>query len=86
MTLYEFRTYSCAKQRRVVHTKGVFLLNRKGVGMVAILYQVEGFYVELYLDAQSAVVLHLVSFADTAALEPYLDQIHLADLYPLLRV
>ncbi|RYZ19036.1 MAG: hypothetical protein EOO10_24925 [Chitinophagaceae bacterium] len=84
MTLQEFRTFSPTKQRRIVHTKGVFLLNRKGVGMTAILYQLEGFYVELHLDAHSAVVLHLVAFAGTEGLEPYLQQIPLTELQPLL--
>lgn len=85
MTLQEFRTFSSTKQRRIVHAKGVFLLNRKGVGMTAILYQLEGFYVEQHLDTHSAVVLHLVSFASTAGLEPYLQQIPLTELQPLLR-
>ena len=85
MTLQDFCAYSSSKQRRLVHAKGVFLLNRKGVGITAILYQVEGFYVELHLDGQSAVVLHLVCFDDTARLEPYLHQIPLTELQPLLR-
>ncbi|RYG33687.1 MAG: hypothetical protein EOO01_32975, partial [Chitinophagaceae bacterium] len=85
MTLQEFQAFSPNKQRRMVHAKGVFLLNREGVGLTAILYQLEGFYVELHLDTQSAVVLHLVSFSDTEALEPYLHQIHLTELQPLLR-
>lgn len=85
MTLHEFGELSPAQQRRVVHVKGVFLLTRKGVGITAILYQVEGFYVELHLDAQSAVVLHLVFFDDTGSLESYLQQIRLTELQPLFR-
>ncbi|HEV7333798.1 MAG TPA: hypothetical protein VGN63_22375 [Flavisolibacter sp.] len=86
MTICEFRVLSPAMQRRVVHAKGVFLLNRRGVDMVAILYQVSGFYVELHLDKQSAVALQLVCFDDTNRLEPYLHQIPLTELQPLLRV
>lgn len=84
MTLHDFQAFSAAKQRRLVHTKGVFLLRRNGVGVTAILYQVESFYVELQLDAESAVMRHLFSFDDTAALEPYLLQIQLTELQPLL--
>lgn len=84
MTLQEFCSFSPAKQRRVVHTKGVFLLNRKAVGITAMLFQLEGFYVELHLDAQSAVVLHLVAFDDAERLDPYLQQIPLRELQPLL--
>ncbi|MBB1284566.1 hypothetical protein HRH25_09295 [Flavisolibacter sp. BT320] len=85
MTLQDFQAFSSAKQRRLVHTKGVFLLTRTGVGLTAILCQVEGFYVELHLDADSAVVLDLHSFDDTAGLDPYLPQIRLTELQPLLR-
>lgn len=84
MTLQDFQVFSVAKQRRLVHTKGVFLLSRKGVGVTAILYQIESFYVELHLDAETAVMRHLVSFDNTAALEPYLSQIQLTELQPLL--
>lgn len=85
MTLQDFQAFSAAKQRRLVHTNGVFLLTRNGVGITAVLCQVEGFYVELHLDAETAVVRNLLSFDDTAGLEPYLPQIQLTELQPLLR-
>lgn len=85
MTLPQFRSLSPDLQRRAVQQKAVFLLGRTGVHVSSKLYQVDGFYVELYFDAKSSALVRLASFAETGELESYLQQVDIGEVQALLR-
>lgn len=71
-------------QRHVVKHCGVFLFGRTGVGVNVLLYQVEGFYVELYFDEKMSAVNKIRSFEDTKFLEPYLRMVDVSEVQVLL--
>jgi len=48
------------------------------------LYQVEGFYVEIYFNDKMSVALRLRCFEDTVHLDPYLRMVDVSELQPLL--
>ena len=84
MTLLQFCSLSGDLQRQVVQQRGVFLFGRTGIGITAKLYQVEGFYVEIFFDHQRSGVSSMVPFDDANNLEPYLRQVDIMAIYELL--
>lgn len=84
MTFQQFRSLPKDMQRNVVKHCGVFLFGRTGVGVNVMLYQVEGFYAEIYFDEKMSEAKHIRSFADTRLLEPYLRMVDVSELQPLL--
>lgn len=84
MTLQQFRSLPKDMQRTAVKRCGTFLLGRAGVGVHVMLYQVEGFYVEIYFDDKTSSSSCIKSFGDTKRLEPYLHKIDLSALHPFL--
>ena len=84
MTFQQFRSVPKDMQRNVVKHCGVFLFGRTGVGVNVMLYQVEGFYVEIYFDEKMSEAKHIRSFEDTRLLEPYLRMVDVSELQPLL--
>lgn len=48
------------------------------------LYQVEGFYVELFFDEKMSEAIRIRSFDDTRHLEPYLRRVDVSELQPFL--
>ena len=84
MTLEQFRSLPKDMQRKVVKHCGVFLFGRTGVGVNVMLYQVEGFYVEIYFNDKMSVALRLRCFEDTVHLDPYLRMVDVSELQPLL--
>ena len=84
MTLEQFRSLPKDMQRKVVKHCGVFLFGRTGVGVNVMLYQVEGFYVEIYFNDKMSAAIRLRSFEETVHLEPYLRMVDVSELQPLL--
>ena len=84
MTFQQFQSLPKDIQRNVVKHCGVFLFGRSGVGVNVILYQVEGFYVEIYFDEKMSEARRIRCFEDTRHLEPYLRMVDVSDLQPLL--
>jgi hypothetical protein len=84
MTIQQFTSLPKDIQRNVVKHYGVFLFGRSGVGVNVILYQVEGFYVEIYFDEKMSECTRIRSFEDTRHLEPYLRMVDVSDLQLLL--
>ena len=84
MTITQFRALPKDIQRTVVKHYGVFLFGRTGVGVNVMLYQVEGFYVELYFDEKMSEAMHVRSFDDTIHLDPYLRRVDVSELQLLL--
>lgn len=84
MTFEQFQALPKDIQRNVVKHFGVFLFGRSGVGVNVMLYQVEGFYVEIYFDEKMSESIHIRGFEDTKHLEPYLRKIDVSEVQLLL--
>ncbi|HEY0679005.1 MAG TPA: hypothetical protein VGD17_12010 [Chitinophagaceae bacterium] len=80
MTMYEFRLLTDQEQLDIVHSKGVYIGKRKVKELTSILYQVDGFYIELFYRRYRYHISHIRCSSSIAAAEPYLDQIDLAEL------
>jgi hypothetical protein len=80
MTLQQFRSCSKSAQQQIVKHQGIFLLERRSLDWNILLFQVEGFYVEVYYDRKTEKVELLKNFEDTDELEPYLCKIDLVQL------
>ena len=85
MTLQQFRSLPKDIQRKIVNDYDVFLFGRTGVCLIAKIYQIDSFYVELFFDTKMSVVTQLKSFEDTAPLEPYLRMVDVKELQLLLK-
>ena len=80
MTLLHFNTLNQNKQKETMLERGAFLADRTTEDFITILYQVDGFYVEIiYLRADNKIVL-VRSFDSADELQPYLEQIDLSNL------
>ena len=84
MTFNQFQALPKDVQRNVVRHCGAFLSGRTGVGVNVKLYQVEGFYVELYFDEKMSQATRVKSFENTKYLEPYLRKIDVSEVQFLL--
>jgi hypothetical protein len=62
-------------QLDLLYERGVFIGKRKNGVASVLLYQLEGFYVEVYYKKHRRFASKILSFTNTAVLDPYLDQI-----------
>lgn len=68
-------------QREVVLKKAVLVAERKVPEFLILLYQLDGFYAELYYHPLTNEVAWVKSFTSTKELEPYLTDILLPDFF-----
>ena len=80
MTLYEFKCLDEMEQAEAVWN-GVHLANREDDEHRILLYQIDGFYVEVFYDKEHNVIRRFRSFSNVGPLEPYLEQIDLAPVF-----
>ena len=80
MTTSYFDRLTETRQTDVIWENGVFLARRKEGFYNILLFQVEGFYTEIYYHSHFIVIIKIVSFSDTDLLEPYLNKIKVATL------
>ena len=80
MTLQHFNALNQEKQRWWVLERGVYLCNRKTRDFTVFLFQLDGFYIEIYFYNADDTVFLIKSFDDMDSLEPYLTQINLTPL------
>lgn len=81
MTLYQYKRLTEADQFDVLWNYGEFLLHRETSLFKFILYQVDGFYVEVRYEVAKNEIVGLRSFFSTSNLDPYLEQIDCSALY-----
>jgi hypothetical protein len=63
-----------------IETKGVFL-DRRSEGPYSIaLFQIDGFYVELFFNAIRLIYKKIRIFENTALLDPYINEMDITDL------
>lgn len=84
MTVEQFRAMSTYVKSQTLKHHGALLSVRKEVTMDVVLYQLEGFYVEVFFTAGNTKDTKFRSFTETSELEPYLSAIDVSELTRLL--
>lgn len=84
MTLSQFARLQKEEQIKTIKKEGTFLFIRQECGIDIILYQIEGFYAEVFFEASNNNTVRIRSFDDTAALDSYLKEISLSEIRELL--
>lgn len=80
----QFARLQKEEQINTIKKEGSFLFIRQECGIDIILYQIEGFYAEVYFEASKNNTVRIRSFDDTAALDTYLKEISLSEIRELL--
>lgn len=81
MTLFYFKKLSASQKRTTVLRHGTFL-SEKNYGLFrTMLYQVDGFYAEIYFTSFSKEAFWVRGFDSTKNLQPYLQQIDISSLF-----
>ena len=84
MTLQQFTSLQLNVQEKMLINNGIFLFERKAVGVKVLLYQLAGFYVEVFYDTVSSTVCLIKAFTETDGLDAYLYKIDISDIMALL--
>lgn len=84
ITLQDFTNLEKEEQVNVIKQHGTFLFIRQDSGIDVVLYQIAGFYVEVFFEGNNKKNIRLKGFDDTAALDVYLKEINLSELEHLL--
>jgi hypothetical protein len=79
MTLYQFNMLDKTEQAEAVWN-GVHIDNRQDDQHNILLYEVDGFYVEVFYHRTYNVIVKFRSFSSTTQLAPYLEKIDIMDL------
>lgn len=69
------------EQADVIMEKGVLVAKRTDGFYNILLFQVDSFYAEIYYHSHFNVIIKIRTFSNTNALEPYLAQIEIANLF-----
>jgi hypothetical protein len=80
LSLTEFMDLPQELQFEVLHKHGIYVGKRRADKQTIVLFQLHGFYVEVYYKQYRKIIDHLVTSDSTDILLPYLDQIHIRDL------
>jgi hypothetical protein len=80
LSLTEFMDLPQELQFNVLHKHGVYVGKRKIAHQTVVLFQLHGFYVEVYYKQYRKIIDHIVTSDSTEILQPYLDQINIRDL------
>lgn len=80
MTLHQFNRLSEDKQRETLINDGILLAKRSYVQYNIALFQVEGFYIEVWYTKQGLDIGLVRGFSSTDELDPYLDEININEL------
>jgi len=80
MTLNDF-SITCEKSKvALIYSDGVYIGKRNNGKQIAVLYQLEGFYVEIVYSKYRSIISHIICFASTQKLAPYLKQIDIEEV------
>lgn len=80
MTLCEFSPLPEKEKTTLLYEQGVYVGKRKLGSLTILLYQLDGFYAEVYYRQYRRVIDRIRCFADTARLDPYLAEINVEHL------
>jgi hypothetical protein len=80
MNLFDFQLLSMHDQVKVLYEQGVYIGKRRNNDYTALLYQLEGFYVEISYRQYRRHIDRIYCSASTSILDPYLEQIDVVHL------
>lgn len=84
MTFSKFCTATQYVQKTVLLFHGVYLMERTVNDLLAVLYQVDDFYVEVFFRDNSTGIYQLKSYADINGIDVYLCMLDISELTNLL--
>ena len=84
MTFSKFCSATQYVQKTVLLFHGVYLLERKIDDLLAVLYQVDGFYVEVFFRDHSTGIYQIKSYADVNSIDAYLRMVDISVLTDLI--
>ncbi|HYE67085.1 MAG TPA: hypothetical protein VEA58_00655 [Anaerovoracaceae bacterium] len=71
----EYLTLTTSDQLDAIGRQGVYVGKRKVNDQIVLLYQLHGYYVEVYYEQYRRVVSKMAISDDASVLDPYMDQI-----------
>jgi hypothetical protein len=80
LSLTEFIDLPQELQFEVLHKHGVYVGKRKADKQTIVLFQLHGFYVEVYYRQYRKIIDHVITSDNADILQPYLDQINVRGL------
>ena len=80
INLTEYKELSWESQLNILHRNGAHVGKRVLDGQIVILFQLNGFYVEVYYKEYRKEISHIITSESPDILMPYLDQIRIRDL------
>jgi hypothetical protein len=75
MTLVEFKELTVYDKIQVLYHHGTYIGKQRTWQKTVLLYQLEGFYVEIFYRKHRQYIDHFHCFTSTKHLDPYLEQI-----------
>jgi hypothetical protein len=80
MSLFEFNLLNETQQAEILWENGVHIGERADQEHTIVLYQIEGFYVEVFYHRGLNAIKRFRSFSSTDQLMPYTNKINIAGL------
>jgi len=80
MRMQDFIPLPQKEKATLLYEQGVYVGKRKQGKVIVILYQLEGFYAEIYYRIYRREIDHISCFSGTARLDPYLASIDVEHL------
>jgi len=80
MTLSEFLTLGDLDRAAAVRN-GIAVADREDESYKIILYQIDGFYIEVYCDKKRRDLARVLVFSSVEHLGPYLEEINIDELF-----
>lgn len=80
MTLNEFQLLHQIEQVDLLYNEGVYIGKRRQGDQIVLLYQLEGFYIEVFYKRYRRVISRLLCFRSTEFILPYLEHINVEEL------
>lgn len=80
MTLFKFRLLDESEQVDLLYKDGLYIGKRKDDRKTVVLYQLEGFYIEIHYRKYRQSITHLHCFTTTEPLIPYLELVDVEEL------
>ena len=80
MTLYQFKMLDEMEQAETLWNKGVHIGERFDEEHNIILYQIDGFYVEVFYHREDNDIIKFRTFSSTEQLESYIGKIDISNL------
>lgn len=76
----EFKLLSQQKQLKMIRLKGVFLMSYQQYNVIMKLFQIDGYYAEVFSFDENGKIAMINAFEDLKHLDPYLERINVSVL------